>query len=234
MRLTQFVLLPALALSPFFLAAQSTSGDTVPLLVTSAEGELKLSPDWAVLEVDVANQESSAGAAASRNSVLARRLVDALTAIRGPDDSVALTGVTIRAQENRDGKLTGYQASATVRVVLRRLDQMGHVLDVAFAGGATGIDGVAFHSNREDASAAEVLQRAFTKAEAQARAMAGAAGLRLVKLMRLSTVPLSGLSFALQGGIVARDEVMSYGTLYTPQTIDLSATVYTVWQVDRK
>ncbi len=211
--------------------AQNSSPDTTSWVMASAQGEVTLPPDRVVLLIDVTSREASATAATTRNSALVKRVVDTLMTLRGPDDTVGLTGIDVReAEDPQSRKRNGYEAAATVRVVLRRLDQMGRVLDAAFATGATGVNNATFHSDREEAALEDALKRAYARAESQARAMASAAGRRLGELVRLSTSPGAGTSYVayLQGGIVTSGYS---STPYSPQDIHVTATVYGTWRL---
>jgi uncharacterized protein YggE len=213
-------------------------GDTSSTIVTSGLGELTLSPDRVVLMIDVTTRESSAAAATLKNGSLIRRVVDTLGALRGPGDSVELTAIGVHANENyQEGRILGYQATGVIRVVLRRLDQLGHFIDAAFAAGATGIDNLAFHSDREDSAADEAAARAYDRAEKQAQALATAAGVRLGPVMRVSSdfVP-SYVNRSTFGSLqLSGIQVGGYGsTPITPEDIRVTASVRVTWQIGRK
>jgi hypothetical protein len=121
----------------------------------------------------------------------------------------------------------GYEASAVVRVSLRTLDRLSTILDVAFRTGATGVEDIEFHSDREDAARQDALARAYAKARSNALALAHAAGLQLGSLLRLSTQPEAS-AFRAYGYSAS----VGYGGVpISPRDISVSATVTATWRL---
>lgn len=229
------VLLVALSLcAPALLPAQAPA-DTGSTIVASGQGELTLTPDRVVVVFDVSTRESSANAATTKNGTLVKRVVDSLSALRETGDTVQLIGIAVHQNQNfPDGRLIDYQASGTVRFALRRLDQLGHVIDAAFAAGATGIDNVTFLSDKEEAAVDTALGRAYQRAEGEAQALARVAGMHLGVLLRVATdyLPTVAAGTVMGAPQLGGIRVGGYGQApISPQDIRVSATVHATWRL---
>ena len=210
---------------------QSQRVDTSTVVITSGIGEVSLTPDRAILRINVETRDTSAAGATIKNNTRLKRVVDSLTAIRLPQESIQVVAVTVRPNENMErGEVVGYQAAAIVRVAIRSLDRLGKLLDVAVRAGATGIEDVEFHSDREDAARRDALGIAFGEARANAGALAKAAGLELGPLVQVSTEPDYGRRFG--GFALSSVQVSGYsGVPIEPKDIKVTASVTATWRL---
>ncbi|WP_437899538.1 SIMPL domain-containing protein [Sorangium sp. So ce124] len=96
-----------------------------------------------------------------------------------------------------------YQVSNTVMVVIRKLDQVGAVLDAAVAAGANNVWGVSFGLDETDPLEARAREKAIADARARAEALA-----------RLQGVSL--------GHVVSISEVVEHGPIYAPRPMAAS------------
>ena len=205
--------------------------DSSSVVVTSGIGEVSLTPDRALLRITVATRDSTASAAAHRNSDRLRRVMDSLNAMRLPVESIQVVAIAVRPNENLQRReLVGYEASAVVRVSLRTLDRLSAILDVALRAGATGLQDIEFHSERENAARRDALSRAYAEARSNALALAQAAGLQLGPLLRLNTQP--DFSAARNFAMASMPFPMGYGQVpVTPRDILVAATVTASWRL---
>ena len=215
---------------PLPLPAQTQAGpDTAPVVVTSGTGEVSLSPDRAVLRFEVQTRGSTAAQASHDNSVTLRAVLDSLNASQVPGESTLVVAVSVRPNENyQSGTLSGYSASSIVRVTIRSLSRLSAVLDRALGSGATGVQNIEFHSDHEEAARLDALAEAFRRSQADAEALARAAGEHLGPLVRLSTEPQFGLAFS---GVSAGGE---YGSVtISPSDVRVTAHVQGTWRLLR-
>jgi uncharacterized protein YggE len=226
----EFAILVLLATGATTLAGQrNPPPDTLAVVVTSGVGEINLTPDRAELRISVETRDSTASAAAARNAARLRRVVDSLSAVRLADESVQVVAVSVRPRENYErGEITGYEASATVRVALRAVDRVAAIIDVALRTGATGVEDIDFLSDREDAARSEVLERAYGRAYNDALALAKAAGMELGPLLRLSTGTDPSMNFA-----VYAEAQAAFGRQVSiaPQDVRVTAAVTGTWRL---
>ena len=93
--------------------------------------------------------------------------------------------------------------------------------------GGTEIRGIAFQSDSADAGRSRALTDALAGARRDADTFARASGLRLGRLIEVSTiVPPSGGGFQLQGGVAAAGYAM-----IAPEDVRITVTVYTRWEL---
>lgn len=154
-----------------------------PEIVSVGRGDTVIAPTSAAFSVSVTTRAATAAQAAAEN---AKRLESTLRWLRSlglaPTD-LTTVGYSVgqHYEEQRDRRTpAGFVARNTVRVEVRRLDDLGRVIDAALSGGATEISAPQFLSTNareaRRAALAEALREARTDAEAIARAAGGALG----------------------------------------------------------
>lgn len=175
-----------LAAALFALAAAPAVAAPTQITVT-AEGRSSTTPDMASAAFSISTNADTADAATSDNNARYNRLLSALAKI-GIDKSEIQTasyGVTYNPPPKppeipQQGQRYGYSADRSVNVTVKRLGEVGKVLDTALAAGVTGVNGVSFDTSDKSGEFARALRDAVQQAHAHAAAMAAAAGLRIV------------------------------------------------------
>jgi len=206
--------------------------DTGSVVVTSGTGEVNLSPDRANLRLKVETRATSAADAASANNVTLHRVLDSLNAMRLPSESVLVVSVAVRPNENyQSGALSGYTASAVLKVATRSLDRVSVILDRALSSGVTGVESVAFVSDREEAARGEALARAYDRARVDAEALARAAGATVGALLRLETVRQFGPADFLESGYSVGPAT---AVPIAPHDVVVRATVQATWRISSR
>src|SRR5258707_13288980 len=179
------------------LAATAASGQTTisispPVVTTSGQGEVKVTPDRASVMIGVQTRGATATAVGADNASRTRAVLDAMTKIGLPKEALSTEGYSVypEMRYDRDGgapRVTGYVATNTVRVEARRLDQVGAIIDASLAAGANGINGLSFYMASLDEARRQAISAAVSNARADAEAMATAAGGTLGQLLEVST-----------------------------------------------
>jgi len=205
-----------------------------PEIVSAGRGDTAIAPTSAVFTVSVTTRAATASQAAAEN---ARRLESTLTWLRSQGIASAdLTTVGYSVGQHFDeqrGRQTpaGFVARNTVRVEVRRLENLGKIIDAALTGGATEISMPQFLSAniREGrrAALAEAVREARADAEGIARAAGGALG-RLISLNSGVSSPMyrEGYDMSLMG--VAVSGGMS--TNIMPRDLTITAQVTARWE----
>ena len=154
-------------------------------IITAGVGRVNLTPTKARLYVDVSTQGLTASDAATQND---KRVQQVMTVLRADSsiDSMRVTEVDVSPNQNDAGKVVAFEASATIEVVIRRLDRIGQVMDGALRGGATSIGRVAFETDSTAAGRRQALAKAFASARADAEALARATEQQLGRLLSVS------------------------------------------------
>ncbi|HEU4995758.1 MAG TPA: SIMPL domain-containing protein [Gemmatimonadaceae bacterium] len=170
--------------------AQELVRPAVPQIVTSAQGEVRIAPDRATITIGVQTRAATAADAAQQNSRKQRAVIDAIKARGVPAEQITTMNFNVipETRYDREGgtpRVTSYLVSNDVTVELRRIDQVGPVIDAALAAGANQINSLAFGIASPDSARRVALASAVGKARADAEAMAKAAGGSLGPLIEL-------------------------------------------------
>jgi uncharacterized protein len=206
--------------------------DSSSVLVTSGSGEIRLPPDHAVIRFTVGARAQSAAAASAASGAGVRTLVGALNAIRLPEESVQVVGVSVRPnQDYQTGVLRNHEATAEVRMAIRNLERLGRLLDAGLASGATGLSDVDFRADSAEVAQRTALARAFAEARANAEAIARAAGAVLGPLVRVSTSPDPDARYFGNGVTRLEGITVTGGVAIAPRDIVVGATLYTTWRL---
>ncbi len=189
---------PAVVFLAGCLAAAQTgaavSPPEVPRIVTSAMGEARVTPDRATIAIGVSTRGRTAAQASADNARRQRAVIDTLRAmgIAGEDYSTANFSVFPEeifnpARTDTVDRIVGYRVSNTIRVEVRKLEQIGALLDAALAKGANSINSLQFFSSKADSGRRMALAVAAQRARGDAEALACASGGRLGELLEIST-----------------------------------------------
>jgi hypothetical protein len=177
-------------------AAQTPpGGNQPPQIISSGVGEARVVPDRATIFIGVQSRAATAAAAGTENARRQRAILDTLRALGLGSDQLGTVNynVTPEMQYNPNGgtpKVTGYVVTNTVRAELRRIDDVGRVIDAALAKGANEISSLQFTSSRADSVRRVALSEAVINARADAEALARAAGGSLGPLLEISTTSI--------------------------------------------
>jgi uncharacterized protein YggE len=163
-----------------------------PQVVVSASEEVDVAPDRAHLMVAVETRGRTSQLASQENAQLATAVLEAIRRAGIPAAEVRTVGLTVNPEyryPEGGGRPTvvSYRAQNSVRVEIRDLSKIGAVLDATMAAGATNISGPFFTLANPDSARREALATAVSRAQADARVMARAAGQTLGVVLELNS-----------------------------------------------
>lgn len=179
-------------------AAQESTRPQVPQIVVSATGEVKVTPDRATISIGVQSRAATAAAAAGQNSQKQRAVIEAIKARGVPTEQISTSNFNVipETRYDREGqqapRTTSYLVVNTVTVELKRVDQVGPVIDAALAAGANQINSLAFSVQNADSARRAALASAMAKAKADAEVIARAAGGTLGSLIEAAAMDVGG------------------------------------------
>jgi uncharacterized protein len=191
----------ASAMAPQAASAQMTGPSTAPaapaapaaggtLLSVSASAEASRVPDVASLSAGVVTQAADANAALRANAARMDEVMAAVRAAGVAERDVQTTGLNVNPQyhhtDNQPPRITGYEASNTVRVKVRDVGGLGAVLDALVASGANQVHGPSFEIDKPEAVYDEARRAALEKARARATMYADSLGLRVHRIVSVS------------------------------------------------
>jgi len=180
-------------------ATPSTSSTLEAGVISSGDATVSRKPDIAFIFVGVESQQPSASGAQSDLAGKAARLIARAKALGIADRDINTSGYSVGPVYSSGGQtITGYRASEQLQLKWHNVDTVGKTLDgLVQDGGATQV-GVSFGLADPKAAQAEARLLAIADARTRAKAMAGAAGVTLGQLIRVSDVtsgyPISGYS----------------------------------------
>lgn len=187
----------ALALGAPAMAAPGKDGGMchpgLSRLTVSGQGEARVAPDMATIQMGVTTQAASAAEAMRQNSTQQTAVIEALTGAGVETADIQTSGLNLTPMmdygEGRAPAVTGYQASNMVAVRIKDVARLGEVLDAIVGAGANEINGIGF--TRDDATGTEDEARRAAVADARHKAevLAEAAGLTLGPVLVLRDTP---------------------------------------------
>lgn len=158
-------------------------------LSVSGQGEARIAPDMATVQLGVTTQAATAAEAMRQNATQQGAVIAALKEAGIAEKDIQTSGLNLNPMmdygENRAPQVTGYQASNMVAVRVVAIGDLGKVLDAIVSAGANEINGISF--GRQDGADAEDEARRAAVADARHKAevLAEAAGLSLGRLLSL-------------------------------------------------
>ncbi len=172
-KMTALILVMVLSLFTFSALADSS-------IVVTGTGETFIPADTAVVSLGVSIRNADAlKAQAEANEVIAR-IRTALTGAGLKEEDINTGYVNLYGVYDYSGyaeKLTGYNASSSLAVMVKDISRVGEVIDLAFGAGANMLDGVSFSASDDSAARAESLKAAVAEAKEKAAVLAEAAGM---------------------------------------------------------
>jgi uncharacterized protein YggE len=185
----------------------SPLGPTSALLSLSAEGRSTRVPDIAMFSAGVVTNGTTAAEALGSNSREMDRVVAALKRAGIADRDIQTSSISLSprwsnpeaeaqriARETRQPyvppteapRIIGYEARNSVQVRLRKLGEMGKVIDTLVAAGANEVNGPSFTLDDQKAALDEARTEAVAIGRERAELYARAAGMRVVRLLSMS------------------------------------------------
>jgi uncharacterized protein YggE len=163
---------------------------SLPTVNVSGKGEVRLVPDLAYVYIGVKTQAENVAEALSQNSNQAQQVSEVLKGLGVEDKDIQTTAFNVYPQQeygpNGETLRTVYVVENTVFVTVRKLDQLGQMLDQVVRSGANSINGVSFDVEAREQHLAEARKLAIADAQKKAAEMADAAGVKLGALQSLN------------------------------------------------
>lgn len=191
-RISAALLATAIA-SPMLIATPAMAAVDVSVVSQGPVAEIQVQqdvlgdPDKAIVSAGVTSRAQTAVAAMQQNATAMDKVLKRLDALKIPRERVQTSGISLNPQYNyNNGRVPtflGYDATNTVTVELRDLDNIGPVLDWLVSEGANNINGPTWGVIDDTTRRDQARKAAMTRAFAQARDYARMAGYSDVKLL---------------------------------------------------
>jgi len=187
-KLLVLVLILALAL-PAGSLAETTAADGATITVTGS-AVVTLEADYAQVSVGVSTSAKTVDEASKQNAEAIHTVIEALKAAGVQEDDIATSNYSVHAEYDYSSlggqRLTGYNVTNQLNVVIRDMAHIGATLDKATAAGANNIYNIQFLSTKADEAQDEATAYAVQDAMRRARLLAEAAGLQLGNIVSIS------------------------------------------------
>jgi uncharacterized protein YggE len=220
------------------LALPASSADTTPpprVLAMAGHGEVRVVPDMATVNIGVTSQGATAAAALADNSAAMTKVMASLAAAGIATRDIQTSAFAIQPRYdygNNNGepaKLVGYDVTNSVTVTIRRIADLGDVLDKVVQAGSNQINSIGFQVAKPDAATDEARKLAVADATRRARIYASAANLVLGPIVQLSE------QTGVQPPVVLQAKMMAAAPAAIPVAAGdqaITADVSIVWQIE--
>jgi hypothetical protein len=202
-------------------------------LTVAAEGRVTRAPDIAEVSGGVVTTAPTAAAAMADNARQMTAVVAAIKKAGIADRDIQTTGLNLQPQyryeNNQPPVITGYQATNTVALRIRRIADSGRLLDTLVGVGANQINGPNFTVAAADAALDEARIAAVATAQARAELYARAAGLKVRRIASISES--AGVEPGPRPMMLARAEKMADSTPVAPGEVALTINVTMVFEL---
>ena len=201
-----------------------------PTISVNGQGTVDRNPDRVVVSFSIVTNDDNATRATSANNALYAALTAQLHGIGIEPAAIKTTGYSLIFNQRPPvpnpsyPQRYGYVVTRSVTATSDRTDQAGAIVDAGVAAGVTNVGGVAFGLRDSRAAFREALAAAVADAEGQARALAAAGHVRIVRLRSIA----ANSSGASLGGLQVIGTVMSRAAAIPTdvQPSDLSVRAY--------
>lgn len=174
---------------PFELSLNSVSRQTTDNFTVTGEGKVEIVPDIAVVSAGVTANAATVKQAQAELNRRSNAINAALKKLGIKDADLKTGNYSIYPNyDYREGsqKISGYNATSSLVIKIREIDQANNVVDAATAAGANQVGGVSFQT--DDPTKAENAARELAVADAKKKAEAAAriAGFNLGRIVNYS------------------------------------------------
>jgi len=227
------LVLVSLALGACSPTIMADAAPPVRLINVNGSGQVSLSPDIAYIYIGVHTEQDTAAEAVTANNNDTQKVIDALKKAGIDAKDIKTTNFSIwpNQQYSPDGKQTGvtYVVDNSVFVTVRKLSDLGDLLDSAVSAGANSVNSIQFDVEDKTEAIKQARQEAVKDAKEQAQELADEAGVKLGEIQSIgfydsASVPyMNSLGGKGGGGAVAEASVpIQPGQLTLTVTVSMS------------
>ena len=184
------ILIMSLILLSSSVHAQERNRVRPPSVTAQGEAVIIAEPDQAQIDIGVLTQARTAPEAARENAEKLGRVLAEIKKLLGKGDEVKTTGYTLnpnyRYPQGGKPEITGYTAANVLRIKTGILESVGKLIDAGMQAGANQINRLVFTLKDEHSAQVQALRMAAQKAQSKADEMAGALGLKVVRVLSLT------------------------------------------------
>lgn len=184
---------PLHAAAAFALVTLAAPAAMAATITVVGESRVSAVPDSAVLTTGVVSTGKTADEALGANSKAVSALIETIKAAGVEPRDIATSSFSLQPQyataqgsQRETPRLVGFEVRNSVRVTVRDLAALGPLLDKMVQAGANQASGLSFTLSNRGKLEQEARVGAVKDAMDQAAVVAGAAGLRLVRIVSIT------------------------------------------------
>lgn len=182
-------------------------------------------PDQATVQIGVSSQAESASDALTDNSGKTAAVIETIKSLGVDEKDIQTRDFSIYPTYDQatNTKITGYQVTNAVVVIIRDVKNAGAILDQVVQSGANNISGLSFDVADPTAQQAEARTKAVAVARAKAETLAAAAGVSLGEIISINeSVSSSGPIMPYARADMAMADAVPVATGQQAITVDVS------------
>ena len=161
-----------------------------PSVTAHGEAIITAEPDQAQIDIGVVTQARNAPEAAKENAEKLSQVMAQVKKLLGKGDEVKTASYSLnpnyRYPQGGKPEIIGYTATNILRIKTTTLENVGKLIDAAMQSGANRINQLLFTLKDEQAVQVQALRLASEKAKMKVEEMAGALGLKVVRVLALT------------------------------------------------
>lgn len=191
MRILNALTLAAVLAVPLAASVSTMARADDARITVTGEGSVQVAPDIATITLGVTTQGETAAAALQANNAALAAVLERLKTVGVADRDVQTSNLSVNPNwvgydSGRAPTIAGYTAQNLVTVTVRKLEDLGSVLDSAVADGANTLNGLSFGLANPKPVMDEARKLAVADALDRARLLSGAAGVGLGDVVSIS------------------------------------------------
>lgn len=205
-------------------------------MIVTGTGMVNLTPDIAYINIGVHTEKDTASDAVAESNAQTQQVIDALKQAGVDAKDIQTTNFSIWPNTQYDPQTgekigTTYVVDNTVYVKVRKLDQLGNMLDATVRAGANSINSIQFDVADKTDALKQARDAAVKDAKSQAQELATAAGVSLGDVQNISfynSIPTPYVdTYGKGGGGVAAAAAVPV----TPGQLTLTVTVNLTYEI---
>lgn len=216
--------------------------DSERSITVTGTATVKVEADSALITLGVESSAKEASAAAAANAEAVDKVTKALMEAGIAEEDITTNYFYVYAiynydDMNEDGvtRIRGYRVNNSMFVVVKDIEKVGEIIDIALANGASSCDNISFRANGEDLYD-QVLAAAVKEAARKAAVVAEAAGGKLGKVIDVTEQygSYSGVSLNRTEVVEEAEDsgaAKGYGTMIRSDDLSYSATVVVTFEL---
>ncbi len=184
--------LAPLAITPAY-AQENTQMKLTRTISLNGHGEIRMVPDLAAVTIGVTSSAKTAGEALAQNTKDMQAVFATLKAAGITDSDIQTSNFSVNPRfvypndgSNKPPTLDGYDVINSVNVIVRKISELGSVLDKVVTAGSNQINGINFSVDNADKALDSARTQAVADARHKAELYAIAAGVKLSRIISIS------------------------------------------------